>query len=44
VNRKPVTSVNEVKEQVAKTSDGDRVLLLVQRDQAKLYVPVSPQG
>jgi len=44
VNRKPVTSINEVKEQVAKTSDEDQVLLLVQRDQAKLYVPVSPQG
>ena len=44
VNRKPVTSINEVTEQVTKTGDGDQVLLLVQRDQAKLYVPVSPQG
>jgi serine protease Do len=44
VNRKPVTSINDVKEQVSKTGDGDQVLLLVQRDQAKLYVPVSPQG
>jgi len=44
VNRQPVTSINEVKDQVAKTSDGDQVLLLVQRDQSKLYVPVAPQG
>jgi serine protease Do len=44
VNRKPVTSITEVKEQVSKTGEGGQVLLLVQRDQAKLYVPVSPQG
>jgi S1-C subfamily serine protease len=44
VNRKPVTSINEVKDQVAKTGERDQVLLLVQRDQAKLYVPVTPQG
>jgi len=44
VNRNPVTSVTEVKDQVAKAGDEDQVLLLVQRDQAKLYVPVTPQG
>ena len=44
VNRKAVNSVGEVKNQVAKADNGDQVLLLVQRDQAKLYVPVTPQG
>jgi serine protease Do len=44
VNRKPVASVDEVKEQVARINNGDQVLLLVQRDRAKMYVSVSLQG
>jgi serine protease Do len=44
VNRKPVSSVDEVKEQMAKASNEDPVLLLVQRHRTKLYVPIAPQG
>ena len=41
VNHKQVNSVADVKKQVAKAGDKSPLLLLVQRDQGKLYVALS---
>jgi serine protease Do len=41
VNHKPVESVDEVKEQVARVGDKTPLLLLVQREQGKLYVAIA---
>ena len=44
VNRTSVSSVNEVKENIGKSTDKDRLLLLVQRQGGKMYVPLQQQG
>jgi serine protease Do len=44
VNRHPVKSVEEVKENIGNTEDEDRLLLLVQRANGKMYVPLEQQG
>ncbi len=44
VNRKPVASVDDVKQQISQAKDKDRLLLLVQRDGGKFYVPLEQQG
>jgi serine protease Do len=44
VNRQPVNSVKEVKENIDKTKDEDHLLLLVQRQNGKMYVPLEQQG
>jgi len=44
VNRQTVNSVDEVKEKIHQTKDKDRLLLLVQRQNGKLYVPLTQQG
>lgn len=41
VNHKPVESVEEVKEQVARAGDKTPLLLLVQREQGMLYVAIT---
>jgi serine protease Do len=44
VNRQPVSSVNEIKKRLDKSEDPDQVLLLVQRGEGKLFVPLERQG
>ena len=44
VNRQPVYSVDEVKEKISQSKDKDRLLLLVQRQGGKMYVPLKQQG
>lgn len=44
VNRQPVNSVTEVKQNIAKSGDKDNLLLLVQRQNGKFYVPLVTQG
>ncbi len=44
VNRQPVHSVAEVKQNIDKTGDEDHLLLLVQRQNGKMYVPLEQQG
>ena len=44
VNRQTVNSVDEVKEKIHQSQDKDRLLLLVQRQNGKLYVPLTQQG
>ena len=44
VNRQPVTSVGEVKENISKSEKKDQLLLLVQRKGGKMYVPLEQQG
>ena len=44
VNRKPVKSVDDIKEKISKSKDKDNLLLLVQRDKGKLYVALEQQG
>lgn len=44
VNRKPVASVDDVKQEIRKSNDKDHLLLLVQRDGGKFYVPLEQQG
>ncbi len=44
VNRQPVTSVDEVKENIGKSKKKDNLLLLVQRKGGKMYVPLEQQG
>ena len=44
VNRQPVTSVGEVKENISKSKKKDQLLLLVQRKGGKMYVPLEQQG
>ena len=44
VNRKPVNSVEEVKENIAESEDKDNLLLLVQRQEGKFYVPLEQRG
>jgi len=44
VNRHPVNSVDDVKENIGKSKEKDRLLLLVQRQGGKMYVPLEQQG
>ncbi len=44
VNRKPVGSVKELKEQIAAAEAEDSLLILVQRDRARLYVALKSKG
>ncbi len=44
VNRTAVDSVSEVKKQLRESKDKDKLLLLVQRDSGKFYVPLEAQG
>jgi len=44
VNRHPVNSVDEAKESINKSGDKDHLLLLVQRQNGKFYVPLEQQG
>jgi serine protease Do len=44
VDRHSVNSVNDVKEKIDRSEDKDHLLLLVQRDNGKFYVPLEQQG
>ena len=44
VNRHPVNSVDEVKANINKSKEKDHLLLLVQRQNGKFYVPLEQQG
>ncbi len=44
VNRKRVASVDDVKKEIKQAKEKDRLLLLVQRDGGKFYVPLEQQG
>jgi len=44
VERHPVSSVNDVKEKIDEAKDKDHLLLLVQRENGKFYVPLEQQG
>ena len=44
VDRHPVESLNDVKEKIDKSEDKDHLLLLVQRENGKFYVPLEQQG
>lgn len=44
VNRHSVNSIDEVKENIKKSDDKDHLLLLVQRQNGKFYVPLEQQG
>ncbi|MFZ5452414.1 MAG: DegQ family serine endoprotease [Thermodesulfobacteriota bacterium] len=44
VNRQPVASVKDVLKNIDRSSDKDRLLLLVQRNDGKFYVPLKQQG
>ncbi|MEJ2365563.1 MAG: DegQ family serine endoprotease [Deltaproteobacteria bacterium] len=44
VDRHPVKSLNDVKEKIDKSEDKDHLLLLVQRENGKFYVPLEQQG
>ena len=44
VNRHSVDSIDEVKESIKKSKNEDRLLLLVQRQNGKFYVPLEQQG
>ncbi len=44
VNRKAVDSIKEVKEGISEAKDKDHLLLLVQRQDGKFYVPLEQQG
>ena len=44
VNRQAVDSVAEVKKQLRNAEDKDKLLLLVQRDKGKFYVPLEMEG
>lgn len=44
VNRTPVASIGDVKKSINQAKDKDRLLLLVQRQSVKFYVPLEQQG
>jgi len=44
VNRHPVNSISDVKENINKSEDKDHLLLLVQRQTGKLYIPLELKG
>ena len=43
INRKPVASVEEFQHQVGRLKAKDRVLLLVSRGRATIYLAISPE-
>ena len=44
VDRHAVNSVDDIKEKIDKSKDKDNLLLLVQRENGKFYVPLEQQG
>ena len=44
VDRHPVNSLTELREKIDKSEDKDHLLLLVQRENGKFYVPLEQQG
>jgi serine protease Do len=44
VNRHPVGSAKDVLENINRSRDKDHLLLLVQRDNGKFFVPLEQQG
>ena len=44
VNRQPVGSVKDVLENIDRSKDKDQLLLLVQRDSGKFFIPLEQQG
>jgi serine protease Do len=44
VNRNTVQSIDDVKESISAAKDKDRLLLLVQRQNGKFYIPLEQQG
>jgi serine protease Do len=44
VNRNTVKSIDDVKESISAAKDKDRLLLLVQRQNGKFYIPLEQQG
>ena len=44
VNRQPVGSVKDVLENIDRSKDKDQLLLLVQRDNGKFFIPLEQQG
>jgi serine protease Do len=44
VNRKPVDSVDDIKKNIGDAKDKDHLLLLVQRQNGKFFVPLEQQG
>ena len=44
VNRHPVNSVDEVKQRISKSKEKDQLLLLVQRQNGKFFVPLEQLG
>lgn len=44
VNRHPVDSIEDVKKNIAKSDDEEHLLLLVQRENGKFFVPLEQQG
>jgi S1-C subfamily serine protease len=44
VDRHSVNSVNDIKEKIDESKDKDNLLLLVQRENGKFYVPLEQQG
>jgi serine protease Do len=44
VNRQPVNSVDEVKERIKDSKNEERLLVLVQRQNGKFYIPLEQQG
>jgi serine protease Do len=44
VNRNAVKSIDDVKNSISQAKDKDRLLLLVQRQDGKFYIPLEQQG
>ena len=44
VNKQPISSIDDVKEQLSQSKNKDRLLLLVQRQDGTLYIPLEQQG
>jgi serine protease Do len=44
VNRKPVDSIKDVTDGISQAKDKENLLLLVQRQDGKFYVPLEQQG
>jgi serine protease Do len=44
VNKQPISSIDDVKEQLSQSKNKDRLLLLVQRQDGTLYIPLEQHG
>ena len=44
VNRNAVRSIDDIKQSISQAKDKDRLLLLVQRQNGKFYIPLEQQG